>query len=416
MSRSHQETPKSGPEDNRSSWWARAINRALPGSIGGLLVLLMLAFIVAEVLDEIDHYHALFQEESADVLEQNLEIARGEADTFKTYVNDVLHQEYTIGLVLATQKSLTTPEINQFLGEIARRYPAMRHISWTDPQGRIIASNDPDLIGMPLKDIPYIQPILNGQEWEISDLFQSPTTGSPTFLIARGYLDDHGVLQGIAIAALDPERLGEVLQIERSAGGTLVLIDRNSRIVYFYPEVKLTWEQRGSLENDPQTARALGGEEVTERFVSSLDGFDDWRMTPIQPIGWVSRASTPVAGVFAPLYEELFRESLTTLAIMFVALTAALLIARSITGPTNRLRARVSALGQAEPIQKSEETRPKEIKELSDAFNKMAGEIEVRAAQREQYIADLTQAEKELRESEERYRPWPRLPMTRYLW
>ena len=210
MSRSHQETPLSGPEPKPFPGGARTINRLLPGSIRGLLVPLMLAFIVGEALDEVSHYRELFQEESADVMEQNLEVARGEADTFGTYVNDVLHQEYTIGRVLSSQKNLTTPEINQFLAEIAQRYPAMRNMSWTDPQGRIIVSNDPDLISMPLTDIPYVQPILDGQEWAASDLFQAPTTGFPIFLIARGFRDNFGVLQGIVIAEIDPDRLGEV--------------------------------------------------------------------------------------------------------------------------------------------------------------------------------------------------------------
>ena len=75
-------------------------------------------------------------------------------------------------------------------------------------------------------------------------------------------------------------------------------------------------------------------------------------MTPIQPIGWVARASTPVADVFAPLYQELFRESLTTLALILVALIGSPTYRSQHNWPHQSFAGSSQALGQAEPVAK----------------------------------------------------------------
>ena len=96
----------------------------------------------------------------------------------------------------------------------------------------------------------------------ISDLLLSRTTGKPSFTISRGIRDEQGVLLGIVVAGILPERLDEELGVKRILGGGFALVDAKGMLVYRYPAIEVTWEERNWLKQYPQFADALKGKEA----------------------------------------------------------------------------------------------------------------------------------------------------------
>ncbi|HKZ50516.1 MAG TPA: ATP-binding protein, partial [Dehalococcoidia bacterium] len=251
--------------------------------------------------------------------------------------------------------------------------------SWIGLQGRIVASSDPQAVGMDVGDSDYYRETIAGREWVIGDLFQGQLSGKPLFIIARGIHDDSGALQGIVGAMVDPERLGKILSIDRAGQAPIGVIDRQGRLVYRYPEVEWSWEQRNLIAADPPLARSLAGEEVSGTFSSSSDG-PTWirARVPIPSIGWVASAGRPEGEVMTPVVEQLVREAVQRLLVIIAALVGALLIARGLITPVRRLREHALALEQGEPHREMEVGGPSEVKELGGSFNRMADAVEAR--------------------------------------
>ena len=69
-------------------------------------------------------------------------------------------------------------------------------------------------------------------------------------------------LLGIVLATVDPERLDDVLAVKWRSKSSISLIDRKGMMVYQYPHIALTWEQRKWVEALPILRRSLKGEEL----------------------------------------------------------------------------------------------------------------------------------------------------------
>jgi len=142
---------------------SRGIGRLLPRSIGGRLALLLLVVLVPEVAIEVGHYYNVFSERRERELQANLEMARSVAITFDTYTQNILQHESTLGVVLAPPGSLTTQQMNRLLAASAQEYPWVNSFSWMGLQGRIVASSDPQAVGMDAGDSDYYRQAIAGR-------------------------------------------------------------------------------------------------------------------------------------------------------------------------------------------------------------------------------------------------------------
>lgn len=354
-------------------------------------LLLLAVVLVPVLLVQAGIYASWLQVRYQTELQANREVARAVATAFDTYVQDVLHQELAIGLALILPGSPPQEEANWFLGANARDYPGLRDYGWADPRGRIVASSMPEAVGVDISDHHYFREILLGREWAASDLLDGPVSGRSSFVIARGIRDPQGELQGVVVGVVNPSQLGRVLTIHREGGGAINLIDSSGRGVYRYPEADPGWIGRDWTTIDPAIARSLAGEEVGSRYVSLVDGRE--RMAarvPVRSVGWVASASRPVEEAISPVCQELARYGgLLSLATV-VALVAALILSRRLTQRVNHLREHALAFGRGGLYHGVKVSWPAELKDLADAFNRMAGEIRLRETQREEYIHSIS--------------------------
>ncbi len=367
------------------------ISQLLPRTVWGRLILLTLVIIVPTVLFEVSHYSTLLSERRAQSLASDLELSRSVGSTFESFVEHILHDESLAGTVLSPPGAYPIELGNRFLASTAQEYPPILSESWVGADGRVSASTDPTMIGLQVQDTPFFQNIVQGKDWVVSDLLQGDSGSGPIFQIAHGNRDEQGTLQGIAVATVAAQRLGSILKVERFGQAAIVIIDRRGWGVYRYPEIDLPWEQRNWIALNPVIGRTLQGEEYTGTITGATAGEERLAaFTPIRSIGWVASASHTVAEVTAPVFQELLREVIIYLLIVFAAVFVALMIGRTLTVPIKRLRDQSAAVGQGEFGPLTEITGPVELEELGKAFNRMAKEIRVRERQREDFIHTIS--------------------------
>ncbi len=362
------------------------------GSVRHTLPLLLALLLVPVLGVQALIYYGRFEQRRSTEYQANLEVARAVAAAFDAFVDDVLHQELATGraLVLAGD-SLGDQQAHELLAASAREYPAVIFYSWLTPDGRVRVSSQPDITNLDLGDREFVQAILQGEPWAVSDLLQERVTGEAAFVIARGLRDPQGNLQGIMAAVMDARRLGMVLAIPRDEQGAVAIADRQGRGVYRYPEVSFTWEQRNWIATQPIIYEALAGRETTGDFLSVVDGRPRMAgLAPIGSIGWVASANRPADTALAPAGENLVRDFILLLAVAAVAASLAGWVARGLTIPLGRLRAHALAVGRGEHPEHIEVEGPAELREVALAFDQMVAEIRARDRQRGELLATVS--------------------------
>src|SRR5208337_4354609 len=189
----------------------------------------------------------------------NLEMAKAVAGTFNVFVRDVLHHELAIGINLTMPQSFSVEQMNHILEANRAALPVIRNFAWVGPQGRIIASSMPGVIGEDIADLPFIRAINQGREWSVSDLLLSSATGEPVFTISRGIRDAEGKLLGVVICAVRAEKLKDIFGVHLSGSGSISVLDGSGRLVDCYPQKELEWADRDFLKKRPGIGQALEG-------------------------------------------------------------------------------------------------------------------------------------------------------------
>ena len=373
----------------------RIFHVLLPHSLRGMMVLLVLVVLVPDIVSEVIHYDSLLNDQRSEVQQANLELARAVATTFDAYIETVLGQELAIGLALTSKTQLPTDDVNRLLIANTRESHSVRSYSWLNPRGVIVASSSPESVGVDCSDRPHVQRILADEEYAVGDLLLARDLTGPSFIVARAIRDESGVLLGVMAAAVDPQRLGEVLAVKRTGQGAIAVVDKQGMLVYRYPVQPLVWEQRNLIGNQPVIKRALLGNEIVHIEKADHSGPEgDHRdqmigYVPIPSIGWVATASRSQEEAMASIFNDIPRDTLLRIALVIAALAIALVITRHITHPVSRLQEYALALGRGErPRERI--SGPTELVDLGVVFSQMAEEIQVR--------------EEELRTSEGRYR------------
>ncbi|MFZ3044899.1 MAG: cache domain-containing protein, partial [Desulfatirhabdiaceae bacterium] len=374
------------PEKTRASSKDRAFS-SIQGRLVSLLLLVLVPILVAQAYFRYDRYQSSRKVESV----ANLELARATAKAFDTFVQDVLHQELAIGLAFTSSQPLSEKEQSQILFDNQAGNPAIWHFFWDNPAGMVMAATGSQFIGMDISDREFYREIVAGKDWVVSDLILSKTTGQPSFTISRGIRNERGELLGIIVAGILPDKLDRVLAVERPGDAGVSLLDSKGMHVYRYPATQYTWEQRNWLKLYPVLEEVIKGKEaVITGHVSKIRG-EIKRIvafTPVPAIGWIASCSRAEKESVGPIISAALQEAGLILLVALVSLLSAFALSRTISSSVINLRNHALSLGRGETENSLTNSGPSEIKDLTEAFNKMAEEMRFR--------------EKALRESERR--------------
>lgn len=366
-------------------------------SIQSKLILLLVILILPTLLIEAFIYHERFETRRGEELQANLEIARAVAKGFHEYVQDVLHQELAIGLAL-TSSQFSPEQRERFIDRNKAEYPTLLNLMWLDPHGIVLWSHLRQLVGKDLSYREYFQGILSGQDWNVSGLYISGGTGGPAFAISRAIRDDRGNLLGIVVASTMPDTLGNLLGIDRSMGASISIFDQAGRMVFKYPSIDITWEQRNWLSGHPEIKQGLISQDVVTTVDSPImEGKRLAAFTPIHSIGWTAAACRAEDSAMAGIRASLLPRTVVFLLITIAAFGTALLFSRKISGSIEKLRNLALALGKGKGEIPLVVSATAELYDLAIAFNKMSEDLQSRESERRE-------AEQALRESEQRLR------------
>jgi PAS domain S-box-containing protein len=356
-----------------------------------VIFFLLAVVLVPLLLIQAFTYYRWFQVRKDTEIQANLELARSFANTFDTYIDEVLRTELAIGMAATASPSLSRSELRRILTRTAEVTPGLIAMSWISSNGQILISTDPLLEGTDISKEDYYRKILSGQESFVSDLFVSQISRQPVFAIGIGILDPKGILLGIIRALVLPDKLNDVLAVSRAKDAGISLIDSKGVHVFRWPLTVYTWEQRNWLKHYPIIAESLAGKESTSIVTSESTGLKRFvAFTPVAKIGWVAAASRAEDDVIEPILSAMLSHGMLFLITLSISLIIALLLSRPIVSSISRLRDQALALGKGQLEKVEIAYGPRELNELSNTFNEVAEKIRVR--------------EEALRESEERYR------------
>jgi PAS domain S-box-containing protein len=361
------------------------------------LVLLILTLLVPMLLLQIYILNDRFQGGRTAELAANLEVARAVAKTFEAFVMDIVHTELAVGQAMIIPTA-TDQDRGRILDEFRTDNPALTWAIWINPAGIVVASSPGGMTGIDETDRKFYQDIISGKTWSTSDLVIGKMSEKPVFSIARGIRSPQGELLGVVGATIDPERLLDVLKINRTNTGHVSILDTKGMLVHLNPAKKLSWEQRNWLKDYPVIQEALGSSEVVISLISKFSGSPTLAaFVPIPSLGWVAGASREEADALSAIKSSILPQAYFFLLITIAAFGFALLFSGIISSSVRKLRDYALAYGSGDAQDRLPPFGIAELDDLAGAMNEMIEDIEERERERKL-------AENALRESEGKYR------------
>ncbi len=346
--------------------------------IQGRLILLILVLLLPTFIIQTYTSYDTFRTRRDVELQTNLEIARVVAKTFEGFLRDVLHQELAVGSALAHSK-LSEEEQTHFLRINRGECPILWDLAWTDPQGKVLASTHPGTVGDSVITGKYFRQIQEGKNWNVSDLLLSTDSKTPIFTISRAIRNERGGLLGVVVATVPVNELDSILAIERGKEGGVSLLDSRGVLVYQYPHMKQTWQERNWLARMPRIGKALAGEEVA--WVGTMPPVGRTGImanVPVRMVGWAAGAGRSEEEAIGPIRSALLLQALVFILITLAGIAAAFLLSRPVSRSIRRLRDHALALGRGEPGVPVLGSGAAELRDLADSFNVMAEKLRTR--------------------------------------
>ena len=367
-------------------------------SIRRKLVRLLLILLVPTILIQVYVYNDRIQTRRAGEFQSNLEVARAVAKGFEAYVQDVLHQEFAIGSALSSVQ-WSDEERDGWIRKNREEHPLFLNLLWVDPQGVVLVSYLPRLVGESIGDREYFQLIVSGRDWTVSSLHQSESTGEPAFVISRAIRNTEGKLLGVVVANTMANALGNLLAIQRSNDADISILDQDGMLVYRYPVRNYRWEQRNWPAAYPVIQNVIKSKkEVIMSVIPRTSGVKrNIALAPIFTFDWVATASRSDDDTMAEIRATLLPQSLAFLVVTIVAFGTALALSRKLSDSIVKLREHALAFGKGETQNLVDTPGIAELDDLATAFNQMAEESQDRERER-------NRAEEKLRQSEEHFR------------
>jgi PAS domain S-box-containing protein len=366
--------------------------------IGATLVALILSILLPILAAEVFIYSKRFEKRVQEEHNTNLEVARVFGKMFEALIHDILRQESAIGVFIGRSVSPTSAEARRILEDSSKDFDFILDFNWVDPEGRVLASSNPDFIGVETADRSFFRDLISGSDWVVSDLIQSKRTGESIFVIGRAIRDEGGIFLGFVMARIVPDRLDPVLAFERPGGATTCLLDTRGELVYSYPRLIPAGEEphrSGDLLLSGKMERPALPFVQEGRIVAGA---------PIPSIGWLATASREKDEVTGPIIRDLGWNGSVLLFVMCSSFLFSLSLSRRIFKPIQRLTAYALSIARRDLIKPPDLSGPAEIRDLTRVFIEAEKTLRDSENNLKRQLLELKRTEEALRESEERHR------------
>lgn len=354
----------------------RGLRLGVRGLLAVLILLVLIPFLTLQAVDVAQrHRHDVQQE-----LQTSTALAETIGVTLAQFLDNIWDMEAAVGLA-ATQDS---DDLMPLLEAVLAYHPALSFVGWVDASGRVVASTEPAVLGLPLGEDPHFARLLAGQDRVVSDLTTPAGLNTPLFLAVQAVRRE-GVLRGAVLAAVEPLNLGEVLALSPDGRRMVGVADSQGTIVYRTLTPEIARQQQRLAGNGPALPALRAQQAYTSlEFRSSVDGVA--RMgaaVPIRSLGWVVFVVAPVGTVLAPVWAKTAVDVAVLLLVALASLLAAWKVGSKLVQGIAALEAAAATVargGLPPPVQV---TCPQELAATAQAFQEMATRVQVSMAEAE---------------------------------
>lgn len=325
------------------------------------------------------------------IMESNVDKARALSNSLFIYIKEIWTQELYLGLSLNDKPDMTTKEMQDYLTDAISQNETIVRLNWLNPDGVIVASSEPSLIGQSLSKREYYQKILNGEEKIVSYLQVGLLDGKPAIPIVRAIKKD-GKLVGIIVGILDLKKFASgSLNMRLSRGDIFGFVEKNGMIIYRSDNKELSMQQR-QIPKNASVWRALKGEIVKECKSSSVyrDGISITVENPIKELGWVCFVSSNHKIVLEESYAKAVKSYIALIIIFLTSISVALLTANLILRPLDSLKSAAYSLINGNMKARTNIVGNDEISKTAHAFDIMAEALEEYDKLKMQFFSNIS--------------------------
>lgn len=294
-------------------------------------------------------------------------------------------------------------EFRTFIERLTREHTEVINISVFDTAGHSVVTLTPWPNGRTISDRAYFQEAIQTKEPVVSELIISRLTNRPAVVAAAPVLDTNGQVRGVITVSLRLEQLSRrMFDIGLRPGQAIFVTDPRGRLVFYTSRLESSWEER-DLSGLPEVKDTLAGNPVlTTEFSGLLH--QDRRIAALVPTvqhGWLIGVTWGTQEAFEDMNRIFQLQLAAFVALSFLVLGGAWMLASYISGRVSRLVEHTNTLGRGElgqwfPIKASRLGTHDELDELTDAFNHMARELKAERERRETFISSVAHDMKNL--------------------
>lgn len=322
-----------------------------------------------------------FYSRYAEEIDNNLEVAEVIGLSFDGFINDVLREEYAIGVAHQRLIPYSKENFQLYMKVLSDAYYSVRDFFITDSKGVIISSSRSESIKLDISDRQYFKTLLKGDTIVVSDFLRTKDENIAGFVVGRGFFNSSDDLDYAVFATVQASLLGEVtLKLKQRKGEYFTLFDKQGTLIYTdQPFDTLSDSERSWAKSDPLLQQALKGKDAAGFITVPIDK-DKTRIGArvfIDNLGWVAGSAVVISIFLEPLII-----SFIALIISFFIATVTLLLSKktvdSISSAfiTVQQHVRKVALGDFTTIET--QSNLIEFNDLINDTNSMAQQIKAR--------------------------------------
>jgi diguanylate cyclase (GGDEF)-like protein len=164
---------------------------------------------------------------------------------------------------------LDTSGCDQHIADLTPSIPWIRSLSIASTDGRIKCSSERLAIGLDVSDRPHFRYALTSREFALSDYLIGRINHAPSLVATFPIVQDDGTLKAVALAAIDPQRIGDLAATAaQHSDASVLLIDSRGTVI------------AGSADQHSFVGKQFAGDPLTRQMLAaeggmvSIAGFD----------------------------------------------------------------------------------------------------------------------------------------------
>ena len=305
------------------------------------------------------YYKTAWDQQYQQLIEKHQLLAQNLAEPLQMYINS--HQQ-SLKILASTINQLPYQELDQLqpiIEQSVQYLDGFNAISLLSVDGKLKAISVHDDIQQQAKipdysKHPLFSHLLENQVSDISDVHPSFITGEPGIVMSQAVMDEHGKTRAILFAELDLQPLETIRsKVRFGIKGHSAIVDSKGHVLA-HPNPDWVNEIR-DISDWKIVQKMIHGETGVTEFYSSFMKADMVAgYTGIESLGWGIMVPQPRSEIEAAVNSMLYKILLWSIFGFIIAILAAILLTRWITGPINTLASNASKLASKVDIPSSD--------------------------------------------------------------